>query len=99
MARTGVKFQAVKLLQLFNSTERHQIERALAVEGMEHNSLQQIAQSEIVIFGERLEHFQQPLLDPDAGLHTLHGEAWFLAHVYQCTKVTTKKQDSTLAQE
>src|SRR5438552_16019 len=90
MARTGVKFQAVKLFQLFNSTERGRIERALAVEGVKDNSLQQIAQSQIVIFSERLEHFQQSLLDAYAGLYTLYREAWFVSHWYQCTMVPTK---------
>src|SRR5213593_364986 len=91
MAGAGVKLQAVKLLQLLDPSERDLIERALAVEGMKHNSLQQITQGQIVIFGQGFKHLQQPLLDADAGLHSLYREAKVFSHMYQCTMVPTKR--------
>src|SRR6266852_5707557 len=91
MAGAGVKIQAVKLLQLFNTVERGGSERALAIEGVEHNSFQQITQGQVVILGEGFEHFQQALFDADAGLNALDGVGLVFGHVpmYHGTKTKT----------
>jgi hypothetical protein len=39
---------------------------------MQHDAFQQVAQGQIVKFGQGLEHFEEPLLDAHAGLHSLH---------------------------
>ena len=49
----------------------------LAVEGMQHDTFQQVAQSQVVIFGEGLEDLEQALLHAHSGLHAFDQQAVF----------------------
>ena len=52
---------------------------------MEHNPFQQITQSHVFQFGNRLQHLQQPLFHPDAGLNPFHLSVPFVS--VMCTNV------------
>lgn len=41
---------------------------------MQHNSFEHIAKSHVVVFGERLENFEDSFLHADAGLHAFDFE-------------------------
>jgi len=56
----------------FEVTHRISIAGELAVEGVEADAFQQVAQREVVQLGQRLQHLQQALLHADAGLDALH---------------------------
>src|SRR5215468_3368227 len=68
MAGTRIKVESVKPLQFLDAFERYSVERRFAVEGVQHNAFEQVAQRHIVIFGEPLQHFEDALLHPDARL-------------------------------
>src|SRR5208337_262064 len=80
VAGAGIEIEGVELLQLLNALERGRTEGNLAVEGVEHDAFEQIAQGHVVIFGESLEHFEQPLFHADAGLDSFDEELRFVYH-------------------
>ena len=45
----------------------------LALEGMQDDAFEQVADVEVVIFSDPLENLEDALLDPDAGLDALNG--------------------------
>lgn len=65
------EIEAVDLLQLDDLLPRLAPERRLPFEGVEHDSLQQVAQGDVVVFGQPLENLEQALLDANPGLHPL----------------------------
>src|SRR5262245_36193937 len=71
MAGAHIQIQSVDSFEVGHMTHCRFIKRRLAVEGMQHNSLQQIAEGHIVVFSQPLEHFQQSLFQPHAGLDAL----------------------------
>src|SRR5690242_3275047 len=77
MARIRVQFQPVKFLQSSDPFERSLAERALSVKCVKDDSFQKIAQREVMKLGQCLEHFQQALFNPHAGLDALNQE-WFV---------------------
>src|SRR5215831_6477889 len=68
----SIEIESVDLLDFGNPTHRFSPERGLSLECVEHDALQQIAEGEIVVLGERLQHFDQALLHADAGLDSLN---------------------------
>src|SRR5215469_6070948 len=63
-------------------------ERRLALEGVQHDSLEEVAERHIELGSERLEHLEQPGLEAYTGLSAgdlLHGRLW-----YHVTKVPEK---------
>src|SRR5207253_11165925 len=86
VTRARIQIEPIKLLQIADLPERFLAERALAVEGMQHNALQQIAQRQVVIFGEALQHLEQAFLDPHPGLHPLNQQL-VISFVYHGTNV------------
>ena len=88
MAGAGVEIEIVELFQIANAFERGWAERRLAVEGVEDNAFEDVAESHVVIFGEGFENFEDSFFDTDAGLHALDQEFGIVGHVYQCTMVT-----------
>src|ERR1700728_1629028 len=87
VAGAGIEVELVKAFQLLNTLERGRTERSFPVEGMQNNSLQQIAEGHVMVFGESLEHFEQTLLHPHPGLNALDHQLLILGHVYHCTTV------------
>lgn len=80
MAVAAVEIEAVDLLQIADLLQAGRAERRLSVEGVKDNSLEQIAQREVVIFGEPFEDFEEALLDPHAGLDALNGHQVIVCH-------------------
>src|SRR5271165_4523479 len=72
VARRRVKVQPVKLLQFPNALQGRRAKGRLAVEGMQHDAFQHVAQRHIVILRERLEYLENPLLHAHSGLHSLN---------------------------
>jgi hypothetical protein len=60
--------------------ERFGAERSFAIENMKHDTFEQVAEGHIVIFGERLEHFEQAFFHADAGLDALDEKRLSLYH-------------------
>src|SRR5437868_13486255 len=75
VARPRVEVEAVDLLQLRDALEGRALEGRLALEGVQHDALEQVAQRHVVVFGEALEDLEEPLLDLHAGLDALDLEA------------------------
>src|SRR5271170_1906628 len=88
MAGAVVEIEAIELLQFLNAAARGLLECRLAVEGVQHDAFQQVAEGQIVKFGERLEHFQQAFFDADTGLHSLnHKLSLVVCRVHSGTNV------------
>jgi hypothetical protein len=67
--------QAKDPLQLSHFGEGRLGKRRLALEGVQDDALEQVAEGKIERIRQRLEHLQHPLFDADAGLDALddHG--------------------------
>src|SRR5712692_1294846 len=88
MACARIEVKTVKLLQLLYSLQRCLIEGTFAIEGVEHNALQEITEGEVVVLREGLQYFQQALFHPNPSLYPLDNEGLIVSrHVYQCTMV------------
>src|SRR6185312_9886502 len=68
----GSQIERVDPPQISNLLERRRPERRLVLQSMQCNALEQIPQRQIEILGQSLQHLEQPLLQPDAGLDALH---------------------------
>ncbi len=55
-------------------------EGRLAVEGVQHDAFEQVAQGHVVIFGESLEHFEKAFFHADTGLDAFDKELRFIEH-------------------
>src|ERR1700751_4107516 len=72
MAVLGTQCEPVENPELLDVLERLRRERRLALEGVQHDALQQIAQTHILLLRNGLQHLQHPLLESEAGLDTFH---------------------------
>src|SRR5262245_12463942 len=72
MAVRGVEVEPVDPAELAHPLEALRSERLLALERMENDAFQEIPEGDLVVLGDRLEHFQDSLLHPDTSLHALH---------------------------
>lgn len=66
-----IQIQPVELLQLLDALARRLLKRGSAVKGVQDDAFEQVAQTQIVKFGKRLEHFEQTLLHSHTGLDAL----------------------------
>src|SRR5579864_9610481 len=96
MTGTGVKIEVIELLQLAYPFQRDCIEWGLAVENMQHDALQDVAQRHVVVLGKPLQNFQDSFFDPHSGLHALDEKLGIVCHVYQCTKIPLNLQAKCL---
>jgi len=71
MAVRRLEIEPVDFFQLGDALDRLRPKRRLPFEGMEDDALEKIAEAEIVILGEGLEHLQEALLHPHTGLRSL----------------------------
>src|SRR6202051_3655228 len=83
VAVRGMQRQTVNIPELLNLFEGLGGKRRLTFKSMQYNAFQQIAQSHVLQFGDCLQHLDQPLFHPDAGLNPFH----LNCHMYQCTTV------------
>lgn len=81
MARARIKLQSIELFEFLNTLDRRRTERRFAVERVQYDSLKQIAEGEVVVFGEGFENFQKPFFNPHTGLHALDQELLRFGHV------------------
>src|SRR5579863_9833529 len=71
VAVSGPERHAVERLELLDLFQCPLGERRLAFECVQDDSLQQVAEADVLLLGERLEHFQHALFNPDTGLNAL----------------------------
>src|ERR1700751_3782582 len=96
MAGTGVKIEVVELLQLAYAFQRGSAEWGLAVESMQHDALQDVAQRHVVVLGKPLQNFEDSFFNPHSGLHALDEKLSIVCHAYQCTMVPKRLQAKCL---
>src|SRR5271167_3720659 len=77
---TGIEIESVKFFQVLDAFQRFGTEGCLAVERVENDAFEQVAEGHIVIFGQSLEHFEKPFLHADAGLNPLDQQLRFFDH-------------------
>ena len=93
MARAGIQIEPIEFFQVLDAFEAVRAKGAFAIEGVEHDAFEQIAERHIVILAERFKDLQDPLFHANAGLHALDDELFFFRHIglsrqrYQCTKL------------
>ena len=61
----------IKPLQLADTLERWTAERRFAVEGVEHDAFEEVAEREVMVLGEGFEHLEDALFHAHAGLNSL----------------------------
>src|SRR2546426_6937946 len=72
MACAYAIFHAVDFLELHDPLERLFTEWSFVLKSMQNNSLEQVTQGNVVIFGKPLENFHHSLLHPHTKLNTLN---------------------------
>src|SRR5215470_18096623 len=84
----GAEVESVNRLQRLHLAERRGREGRLALEGVQHDALQQITEGHVELGGECLQHLEQPALEAHAGLgagYGSHGPYGTLVPRYQAT--------------
>src|SRR6516225_5393139 len=84
----GAELEPVDRLERLHLAQRRGRERRLALEGVQHDALEQVAERHVELGGERLQHLEQAALEAHAGLGTgygLHGTHGNLVPRYQST--------------
>ena len=76
MRMARIECQAEHAFQFVDAGPRFGSERRLAFERVQDDALEQIAERHVVIVGQRLQHLQQALLQPDAGLDALDNDGF-----------------------
>src|SRR5690348_3247406 len=71
MAGSRIEVEAVDGSELGDPLQRLGRESLLALEGVEHDALEEIAEGHILVVGKGPQHLEEALLQPDAGLHSL----------------------------
>src|SRR5581483_576653 len=71
MAVLGREVEAVNAAQVRDPVQGCGLERRLVLQGMQGDALEQVAEREVEIFGQALQHLEQALLQPHAGLDAL----------------------------
>src|SRR6266566_5135652 len=77
MACAHTIFHSVNFLELPDPLERLFTEWSFVLKSMQHNSLQQVAQGNIVIFSNPFENLHHSLLHPHSTLNTLNRKCGF----------------------
>src|ERR1043165_6000547 len=100
VAGTCTKVEAIDALQLRDLLQRGRLERALPLEGVQHDAFDQVAERHIVELSQSLQHLEDPLLKADACLHAIHHDPRLGQHDlprptnipwYQGTKVCARE--------
>lgn len=72
VAVLGAQGESVKAAELLDVRESLRGKRRLSFKGVQHDAFQKITQAHVLLLGNRLQHLQHALFDPDSGLHALH---------------------------
>src|SRR5690606_10798263 len=76
----GGQVEPVEFLHRGDAFQRFGRERRLALEAVQHDALEQVAEGHVLVLGQRLEHLEHPLLDADAGLDAFGPDLAIGAH-------------------
>ena len=68
MAGGGVEIEVVELLEISDALERGRSKRAFAIEGVEDDAFEEVAEGEVMVLGEGFQHLQDAFFHSDAGL-------------------------------
>ena len=86
----------VELLEIADALKRGRSKRAFAIEGVEDDAFEEVAEGEVMVLGEGFQHLQDTFLHPDAGLDSLDLELVLSdgrsLHMYLCTRVCWYRQ-------
>ena len=78
----------IKPFQVADTLERWTAERCFAVEGVEYDAFEEVAEAEVMVLGEGFEHLEDALFNAHAGLNALDENLSSMFHcLYQCTTV------------
>src|SRR6185369_15492900 len=80
VARLAVEVEPVDLLQAADPLQARLAERHLAVERVQDDAFEQVAEGDVVELGQSLEDFQEALFHPDAGLDALDFDRIVVRH-------------------
>jgi hypothetical protein len=100
VACAGIQIESIEFFQVLDALEAFRAKGTFAIEGVKHDSLEQIAERHVVILAESFQDFQYPFFHANAGLHALDHELFFFRHgglshfSYQCTKVPGSLQQA-----
>ena len=72
MTGAGIKIQLVDSFQVGYALTRLGAERMLAIKCVENDSLQQIAECHVMIFGQAFQDLEQAFLKANSGLNALN---------------------------
>src|SRR5664279_2357070 len=95
MAVCGLESEAINFSKLFDLLQGRGRKRRLALKGVQHDSLQQIAEREVLQLGQSLEHLEQAFLHADAGLDAFDDEATMFCHGSNVPKYHDKYNKAT----
>ena len=86
----------IELLEIADALKRGHSKRAFAIEGVEDDAFEEVAEGEVMVLGEGFEHLQDTFLHSDAGLDSLDLEFVLVDgcsfHMYLCTRVCRYRQ-------
>jgi hypothetical protein len=86
----------IELLEIADALKRGRSKRAFAIEGVEDDAFEEVAEGEVMVLGEGLQHLEDTFLHPDAGLDSLDLELVLVDgcsfHMYLCTRVCWYRQ-------
>src|ERR1700733_12633219 len=93
MAILRTQRQPIEAAELLDVLERLRRKWRLALEGMQHDALQQIAQAHVLLLRDGLQPLQHSFFQPDACLHAFDfyrrgNRRCSVRHRYKCSTVT-----------
>jgi hypothetical protein len=83
-----IQVEVIELFQIANTGKRLGLEGALAIEGVENDSLEQVSEAHVVVFRQAFQDLYEALLHPHASLNTLN-HLRVVRPWYHCTMVQT----------
>jgi Raf kinase inhibitor-like YbhB/YbcL family protein len=78
VAGAEIEIEAVKLLQFLDALARRLLERRSAVKSVQHDAFEQVAEGQIVKFGQGFEHLEEALLDAHSRLDSFNHKAFVI---------------------
>src|SRR5579863_1679228 len=80
VARASIQVETIEFLQFLDALQALLAKWTLPIEGVQDDSLQEIAEGQIVIVGEGTQHLQKAFFHADAGLDPFNrmeiGRSW-----------------------
>jgi len=96
MACRGIEVEVIELLEIADALKRGRSKGAFAIEGVEDDAFEKVAEGEVMVLGEGFQHLQDAPFHSDAGLDALDLELVLSDgcsfHMYLCTRVCWYRQ-------